>query len=207
MVPVTSAGSVYYLKASSGPSLAGSAMPKKVYSTAPMSVGRPEVVSDVSVATAGTEPTAFTVQDLPQLPASSRIEHLPEWKLVQYNGGLLRWHEWFGQFRSAIDSDSLLDDVKLTYLKTLVTGKAKTAIAEFAYCGTKYKNALKTLEMNFGQPQAVVSAYLDKLSNFPLLKIQNSESVISSYATISALVGVFRSLHHDQDLSCASLLD
>ena len=51
---------------------------------------------------------------------------LPEWKLSQYNGDPLQWHEWFGQFKSAIDAQSLTDDVKLTYLKTLVTGKAKT---------------------------------------------------------------------------------
>ncbi len=30
---------------------------------------------------------------------------------------------------------SISNDVKLTYLKTLVKGKAKCAIAEFAYCG------------------------------------------------------------------------
>ena len=54
----------------------------------------------------------------------------------------------------------LTDDVKLLYLKTLVFGKAKTAIAEFAYCGTMYKDKLKTLERKFGQPHTVVSAYL-----------------------------------------------
>ena len=64
------------------------------------------------------------------------------------------------EFKSAIDSQSLIDDVKLTYLKTLVTGKAKTTIAEFAYCGVMYKDALKTLELKFGQQQAVVSAHL-----------------------------------------------
>ena len=59
---------------------------------------------------------------------------ITEWKLAQYNGDPLQWHEWYGQFKSAIDSQSLPDDVKLTYLKTLVTGKAKIAIAEFACC-------------------------------------------------------------------------
>ena len=36
--------------------------------------------------------------------------------------------------------------------------------------------------------------------------MHNSESVISRSATMSALVGVFRSLHYHQDLSSASLL-
>ena len=96
--------------------------------------------------------------------------------------------------------------MKLTYLKTLVSGKAKTAIAEFAYCGTMYKDALKTLERKFGQPQTVVSAYLDKLANYPPVKMHNSDSIISYSATVSSLVGVFRSLNYLQDLSSASLL-
>ena len=126
--------------------------------------------------------------------------------MSEYNGDPIHWHEWFGQFKSAIDLAPLTDDVKLTYLKTLVTGKAKVAIAEFAYCGAMYKDARKTLERKFGQPQAVVTAYLDKLANVPPVKMHNSESIISYSATVSSLVGVFRSLNYVQDLSSASLL-
>ena len=138
--------------------------------------------------------SSFTVQDLAQLLASSKRDHLPEWKLAQYSGDPFQWLEWYGQFKSAIDSAPLTDDVKLTYLKTLVSGKAKTTIAEFAYSGTMYKDALKSLERKFGQPQTVVSAYLDKLANYPPVKMHNSDSIISYSATVSSLVGVFRSL-------------
>ena len=133
---------------------------------------------------------SLTAHDLAQLLAASKKDHLPEWKLSQYNGDRLQWHMWFGQFESAIDSASLTDDVKLTYLKTLVTGKVKTAIAE-AYSGTMYQEALRKLEWKFGQPHAVVSAHLDKLSQFPSLKMHNSEDKISYSATFSTLVGVF----------------
>ena len=40
-------------------------------------------------------------------------------------------HEWFGQFKNT----QLTDDVKLTYLKTLVRGKTNTAISKSASCG------------------------------------------------------------------------
>ena len=85
------------------------------------------------------------IKQLADAITSKKNDPLPEWKLSQYNGDPLQWHEWIGQFKSAIDAQSLTDDVKLTYLKTLVTGKAKIAIAEFAYCGLMYKDALKTL--------------------------------------------------------------
>ena len=74
----------------------------------------------------------MTVHDLAQLLSAAKKDHLPEWKLAQYNGDPLQWHEWIGQFRSAIDSAPLPNDVKLMYLKTLLTGKAKTASSEFA---------------------------------------------------------------------------
>ena len=42
----------------------------------------------------------------------------------------------------------------------------------------------------FGQPQAVVSAHLDKLSHFRAPKKHNSENISSYSATTSALAGV-----------------
>ena len=103
----------------------------------------------------------------------------------------------YGQFKSATDSQSLTDDVKLTYtidihifyLKILLTGKAKTAIGEFAYCGTMYKDALRTLEQKLGQPQAVVSAHLDKLNSFPPLKMHNSDNIINYWGAFRVLWG------------------
>ena len=166
VIPVTAGGTVYYINPTSLATVpAPSSAP--VPTTFPAGLSTATLLATppfVNVPQPAT--TSFTVQDLAQLLASSKRDHLPEWKLAQYSGDPLQWHEWFGHFKSAIDSAPLTDDVKLTYLKTLVSGKAKTAIAEFAYCGTMYKDALKTLERKFGQPQTVVSAYLDKLANY-----------------------------------------
>ena len=120
--------------------------------------------------------SADLIKQLADAITCKKNDPLPEWKLSQCNGDPLQWHEWFGQFKNSIDAQSLTDDVKLTYLKTLATGKAKNAIAEFAYCGVMYKVALRTLERKFGQPQAVVSAHLEKLSSFPPFKLHNSET-------------------------------
>ena len=150
---------------------------------------------------------ASLIRELADAITSKKNDPLSEWKLAQYNDDPLQWHEWYDQFKSAIDSQSLTDDVKLTYLKTVVTGKAKIAITEFAYCGSRYKDALKNLERKFGQPQAVASAHLDKLSNFPPLKTHNSDNSINYSAAISSLVGVFKSLSYDADLKSASLLN
>ena len=85
LVPVTSGGTVYYLNPSSGPNLVQGAMPTNVSSTAPMSIGAPQVVPALSNATPRTEPTASTVQELAQPLAFSRQNHLLEWRLAQFN--------------------------------------------------------------------------------------------------------------------------
>ena len=69
------------------------------------------------------------------------------------------------------------------------------------------KHALRILERKFGQPQAVVCAHLDKLSIYPPIKMQNSDNIINCSATISSLVGVFKSLSYDADFKSASLLN
>ena len=98
---------------------------------------------------------------------------------MQYDCDPLIWHEWYGHFRSAVDMWPLSDDVKLTYLKTLVTGTANAVIADVAYCGAMYRDALRSLQPKIGQPQTVVTAHLDQLSNFPPLKLHNSDNIIS----------------------------
>ena len=154
----------------------------------------------------------LSTRELVNILMHNRKDHLPEWKLTQFDGNLLNWHEWVGQFRSTVDSAILSDDEKLTYLKTLGVGKAKSAIAiaiaiEYSYSGVLYKDALATLQRKFGQPHAVVGAHLDKFSNFPPLKMHNSENVMSFSSTISGLVAVFKSLSFNDDLKSVNLLN
>ena len=84
---------------------------------------------------------SLSARELAELLMHSRKDHLPEWKLAQLDGNSLNWHEWFGQFKFTVDSAVLTDDTKLTYLKTLVTGEAKIAIAQFSFGGDMYKDA------------------------------------------------------------------
>ena len=149
----------------------------------------------------------LSARELAELLMHSRKDHLPEWKLAQFDGNPLHWHEWFGQFRSTVDSAVLTNYTKLTFLKTLVTGKAKTAIAEFSYSGVMYKDALATLQRKFGQPHTIVGEHLDKLKTSPPLKMHNSENVISFSSAISGLLAVFKSLSFNDDLKSVNLLN
>ena len=205
VMPVTHGGTVLYVPPSAVTIPTPIPTIVQPSSSFPSATAAPFIPSGLS-AVLQPSPTHFSLQDVEQLLASTKRDHLPEWKLSECNGHPILWHERFGQFKSAIDSAQLSDDVKLTYLKTLVTGNANVAIAEFAYCGAMYNDALKTFERKFGQSQAVVTTFLDKLANVPPVKMHNSESIISYSATVSSSVGVFRSLNYVQDLPSASLL-
>ena len=200
--PYSSGGTVYYVPPCTNPVQVSAPVNPSVVVEQPTSV--PSAVQSSNFP--GSAPV--TISDLAQLLTISRRDPLPpEWKLESYDGNPLQWHEWFGQFRSAVDSAPLSADVKLTYLKSLVTGKAKTAIANFAYCGSMYQEALRTLERKFGQPQAVVGAYLEKLSNYPAVKMHSSDSIVSYASVITSLVSVFQSLSYEADLKSASLMN
>ena len=61
------------------------------------------------------------IQNLVTLLATARKDPPPERKLDNYDGDPLLWHEWYGQFKFTIHSAPIADDMKLTYLNTLVT--------------------------------------------------------------------------------------
>ena len=149
----------------------------------------------------------ISARELADIILHSRKDRLPELNLEVFDGEPLNWYEWFGQFQATVDSAMLTDDEKLKYLKTHVKDKAKSAIAEYGYSGVLYKDALATLQRKFGQPHVVVGAHLDKLKNFPALKMHNSDHVISFSAVISGLVAVFRSLSFNDDLKSVNLLN
>ena len=55
---------------------------------------------------------ASLIRELTDAITSEKNDPLPEWQLAQFNGDPLQWHEWYGQFKSAIDSQLLTDEVK-----------------------------------------------------------------------------------------------
>ena len=88
-----------------------------------------------------------------------------------------------------------------------MTGKAKLANADVAYSGRFYRDSLKTLERKFGQPQADVGAYFDKLASYTPVKIHSFEQIIDFANFIASIIGVFRSLNYENDLRGAAMLN
>ena len=141
--------------------------------------------------------STVSMKDLAELLNLNKKGLLPDWNLAKFNGNALQWHKWYGQFKSAFDSQALSDDIK----------EAKDTLPKFAYCGKLYRDGLKTLEPNFGQPQAVFTAQFDKIEQSSIalqlgctalikstIFLQLSLALLAS-SCLSPMMQIFR-VHH-----------
>ena len=75
---------------------------------------------------------------------------LPKLKLAEFSGDPLKWPEWSQLFQATVHAANIDDSVKMNHLKTMVTGKAKEAIAGLGYTAEMYNVAWNVLVRNFG---------------------------------------------------------
>ena len=109
VVPIQSGGTTFYCNplATTFPT---TALPIQQTTTAATNLPVPTFPTTIQSTVPPSTLTQVAVQDLAQLLTAPEKDHLPEWKLEQYSGDPLQWHEWIGQFRSAIDSAPLSND-------------------------------------------------------------------------------------------------
>ena len=103
----------------------------------------------------------------PNIASNTRDDYfirssLPKLKLAEFSGDPLEWPEWSQLFQATVHAANMDDSVKMNHLKTMVTGKAKEAIAGLGYTAEMYNMAWNVPVRNFGKPQMVVNAQLKR---------------------------------------------
>ena len=88
---------------------------------------------------------------------------LPKLRLNNFDGNSLERPEWSSMFIATVDKRMIPDSEKISHLKTLLTGKAKSAISGMGYSGKFYSFAGNILERNFGRPHVIIDAQLGRL--------------------------------------------
>ena len=89
--------------------------------------------------------------------------------LAELSGDPYEWPEWSGIFLYG-HAANIDTGLKMNHLKTLVTEKAKDAIAGLGYTGDRYDVAWNTLVDQFGQPQVLVNSQVRRIYSFPPIK-------------------------------------
>ena len=131
---------------------------------------------------------------------------LPKPKLNNFDGNPLEWPEWSSMFMATVDQRPIPDSEKMSHLKTLLTGKAKSAISGMGYSGQFYGAAWSILERKFGRPLVIIDAQLESLRKASQVKSHDSTGLISFSVIVSNFVNVIKEYKHIADLQSSSTL-
>ena len=131
---------------------------------------------------------------------------LPKLKLAEFSGDPLEWPEWSQLFQATVHAANMDDSVKMNHLKTMVTGKAKEAIAGLGYTAEMYNVAWNVLVRNFGKPQMVVNARLKRIYSFPPMKPYDGAALIKFARIVSSCVNVLTQFNYVGELNSEGVL-
>ena len=131
---------------------------------------------------------------------------LPKLKLAEFSGDPLEWPEWSQLFQATVHAANMDDSVKMNHLKTMVTSKAKEAIAGLGYTAEMYNVAWNVLVRNFGKPQIVVNAQLKRIYSFPPMKPYDGAALIKFARIVSSCVNVLTQFNYVGDLNSEGVL-
>ena len=132
--------------------------------------------------------------------------NLPKLKLNNFDGNPLVWPEWSSMFIATVDQRPIPDLEKMSHLKTLLTGKARSAISGMVYSGQFYGAAWSILERKFGRPHVIIDAQLESLRKASQLKPHDSSGLISFSVIVSNFVNVLKVYKQIGDLQSSSTL-
>ena len=91
---------------------------------------------------------------------------LPKLEVQKFDGKLHKCQEFWDSFESAIHRNESLDDVdKFSYLRGLLVGPARSAIAGFGLTSANYESAVELLNKRYGKKTAIQQAHVNELLN------------------------------------------
>ena len=131
---------------------------------------------------------------------------LPKSRLKIFDGNPLEWPEWSSMFIAIVDRRMIPDSEKMSHLRTLLTGKANSAISGMGYSGQFYIAAWNILEKKFGRPHVIIDAQLESLQKANQVKPHDSTSLITFSVIVSNFVNVVKEYKHIGDLQSISTM-
>ena len=134
------------------------------------------------------------------------LSSLPKLKLAEFSGDPLEWPDWSQLLQAKAHAANMDDTVKMNHLKSMVTGKAKEAIAGLGYTAEMYNVAWNVLVRKFGKLQMVVNAQLKRIFAFPPMKPYDGAVFINFARIVSSCVNVLTQYNYVGDLNSEGVL-
>ena len=117
-------------------------------------------------------------------PSVNQLIKLPKLTLPEFSGNPLKWPERSSLFPATVDKAGIDDSLKMNHPKTLVTPKAKAAIAVMGFSGEMYRLAWETLSRNFVRTLIILNAQLKQIHAHQFIKQHDSQAIIKYSQTV-----------------------
>ena len=141
-----------------------------------------------------------TPQVIYQPVPSSGASGLPKIKLTELFGDPLERPEWSGLFDVASHQKPISDTEKMQYLKTSLTGQAKSAKSGMGFRSQSYYHAWNILCEKYGRSDVIVSAQFKKIHTHPPIRYDDSTSIVKFANVVTILLNSLTQLGYTSDL-------
>ncbi len=95
--------------------------------------------------------------------ASLQTVQLPKLELPRFSGQVTEWPSFWDKFAATIDSSTLPDVTKFTYLHSLLDGEARRAIQGLTLTSNHYNIACGLLQERFGRKEQIIFSHIQGL--------------------------------------------
>ena len=109
-------------------------------------------------------------------------------------------------FVATVHQRNIPDSEKMSQLKMLLSGNAKSAIPGMGYSGSFYTQTWSLLERKFGRLHLIVDAQFETLRKQQPRKAHDSHALVIYSITISNFVKVLKQKNYNGDLQCSATL-
>lgn len=125
---------------------------------------------------------------------------LPKLEVRKFVGKLEEWQEFWDSFENAIHlNDSLSKVDKFSYLRGLLVGPARSAIAGFTLTSANYGSAVELLKNRYGKKTAIQRAHVNELLNVqPVYNERDAQRFRSLYDFLETKHRALQALEVDE---------
>nr|GBL65170.1 hypothetical protein AVEN_27691-1 [Araneus ventricosus] len=109
----------------------------------------------------------------------TKVMKMPRLQMSTFYGDSSKWLDFWNQFECTIHNNGNLSKTeKFTYLKSLLSGNALSAISGFVLSDRNYDSSIEILKDRFGRQDIVISSHMNKLLSIePVRNISNVKAL------------------------------
>jgi len=116
-------------------------------------------------------------------------------ELPSFSGIAEEWPNFISQFRRSTETCGFSNEENMYRLQKCLRDKAKVAVQAMLTVPENLDKVLETLECQFGRPERIISALIDRAKNTSAIREDNPETLVAFGNAVESLVLTMEHLH------------